>query len=143
MKFIKHILVVALTVFSITGCESDKDESGPEIIINIPQQGREYVYGDDVNINFTMNDDNGIAVYKYVLSPVETAGVKYTKEESVTLTNYVTSLTTNEIIELPFQYDTNTLYTDGAYELKILAEDFENNVSTKTIQLFIKNDTLE
>lgn len=140
MKSLKIGALLAFGILFTVGCSKDEDTSGPSIQINFPKENAVYNYGDNLYLNVTFSDESGIAVYKYTLEPVHTTGTKFEHTKTITVTDYLTTYTTNNTIELPNQYADEVYFDNDTYRLKIIAEDFNNNISSKEIIVTIENE---
>jgi len=139
MKLLKISIFVLLGTMINVGCSNEEDNTGPTITINKPSENTVFKYGNSVYINLTLEDEAGVAVYKYTLEPVNDEGIKFEHSKEFTLNSFVTSFTINHSIDVPYQYEDDVLFDDDTYRLKIIAEDFNNNVTSKEVLLTIEN----
>lgn len=129
-KVFSTIGLLMVSLFLLSSCITDKkDNSGPEIIIENPEDGEEFAPGDVLNLHMIFKDQDGVAVYQYMIYNEDIdAANSFEDDREVAIAGFYTEFQAGQTITIPEEVNDVPL-ASGTYVIEVKARDQNADLS--------------
>lgn len=129
-KIFSTVGLLMVSLFLLSSCVTDeKDNSGPEIIIENPEEGEVFAPSDLLSLQMVFKDQDGVAVYQYMIYNEDIdATNSFEADREVAIAGFYTEFTAGQSITIPEEVN-NVPLASGTYVIEVRAIDQNADLS--------------